>query len=459
MAHLRLLAAAALLLGFSTPQTVLTRDGRRLVGEVTHEGDATIVKTESATIRLQSADVLIVFSDPKEACARAARRLEDAKKLYEEARVLNDRDPVRVDKLLIALDILADARDISQNVAKFYPSKEYEAAGETLGLTLQLMRLCRDARGSDRVVGESGLGKTTQVPLEHGEYRLEPPPPRERPWTDASELGAGHTGALKLLDKEEAQVRIEALKKLSSPPAPYAIAPVIALLEREKNEDVLKAIQEFFDAHAFAPKPKQLAWAKKETHSKRRQIAIDLLKRAGDKAACEFLAEWLAESPPTDHPTRARFCSAFRKMREFAVVELKEVLLKSRDRQAQIEAIKQIGMLRDRRLASVLTQAMAAYPAQTIVALERLGRESIPECLRMMRGGTPDQRKYCLHVGRRVSELDVYGPSPIEDWFLKNMKDFADDEAKWWKDQAEKDYPVDPGDFKGFDRKLEDVLK
>jgi hypothetical protein len=146
-------------------------------------------------------------------------------------------------------------------------------------------------------------------------------------------------------------------------------------------------------------------------------------------------------------------------MREHAVGELKEALSKTRDRGTQIEVIKQIGMLRDRRLGSVLLQAMPSYPSHCLVAFLRWGREAVPDCSRGMRGGAQDVKRWCTYVCRRVTNLDNYNPGPFEDWYVKEKKTIADDEAKWWREQAEKDFPVDPNDFKAFDRKLEEILQ
>ncbi len=450
MVRASLAAALFLLLPSADEQTVLTRDGRKLTGDVTQDGDVTVVRTEKETVRIPRAQLVAVFAHPKDAIQRADTRMEQAKKLYEDARSLDIRDRARVEKIVVALEILAETRDVYEHISRHYTGGDFRLLPEAISRVLQLMRLCRDAKGSELAGGPS-VARPSLVKLAQGDYRTPPPVPRPRPWIDAGELGPGQLALVKLLASDKPETRAEAVRRLASPPAPHAAPAVWGLVENEPSSEVLKAVAEYFERCDPALTAPQVAWARRCPEPQRRAFVIDCLKRQGDAAACRILADWIVEQPPFDHITRAHMASAFRKMREPAVADLKERLVKSKDRVVQIELLKQMGMLRDRRLAALLVQTMAMYLKESIIALLYTGREAIPDCSRVMRGGTPEQRKYCPWICRKVCEQD----SAFDEWYIKSREA----EEAWWREQAEKGFPVDPNDFRLYERKLEDLVR
>src|SRR5262245_4601981 len=74
---------------------VITRDGRMHIGQVTRDGDATVVETPTGKIRIPACDVLMVFETLKQAATLCSSRFDQARRIYEEARQTPERDPLR----------------------------------------------------------------------------------------------------------------------------------------------------------------------------------------------------------------------------------------------------------------------------------------------------------------------------------------------------------------------------
>jgi hypothetical protein len=203
-----------------------------------------------------------------------------------------------------------------------------------------------------------------------------------------------------------------------------------------------------------------MAWAKKCGVPVKRILLTNLLKRAGDKAACEFLVAWLVETPPVEDASRAAICSAFRKMREDAVPALRSAIGKNKDVKVQAEILIQMGMMRDKRNALILVQALKTFKVQPLVGLLEIGLPALPAICDGCGAADQDPRKYSNHLARRLTGLqDTFQAADFKNWYVQNHQKIEDDDAAFWTAQAKEDYPVDIERFKEYSKNLQDIVR
>lgn len=461
------LLVALLLLIPASPQVVITRDGKRHIGEVTAEGSIVVVQTLAETVRIPEERVLLVFKVPKDAHDALLGRYEQAKKIYEEASAMPAKDPVRRQRLGVALAICQDARDALEVLCRYYDGEEYGYFLKLMRDVPQFMRLIRDGMGSAMAGPVVGGRSGPAVDLDSKRFEFVPPPPAERNWIHEGDLGTGQHAALAALASEEAKEREQAVRRLVSPPAPHALAALLKHWEKETDEKVLTALVEAAWRLDVEPQFKKgLAFLKTETDPKRRYAGADLCKRLNTKGACEFLAETMQAGAITENRARAMYCSAFRKMRAWSADELRESFAKSKDRAMQAEIAKQLGLIRDPKAGPVLRQAMAGWSASpatktlwgvSYYALEALGKPGIPELILGLGDRSDDVRRCCRQLLKQLTgEWSEENASQFAKWWQQTRAVVEDEERKFWDEQAAKDYPVDPGAFRIFDRKFQE---
>ena len=450
--HLRLaLLAALLVLPGPGDQVVLTRDGKRHVGRVTASGAIVIVEGLAGRTEIPAEKVACIFTDPKEAVSRADGLVAQAKKVFETARNLPGRDPERNPRLQSAIDILTQARDIYEALTRYYDGEPWAFLSKSLQAAQQFMRIIRDQKGSD-IATSAGAEPPSIVPLSSGDYTFTPPPVKERRFAVEGDLGPGQVALLKGLDAEAPQQRAEAIRRLASPPALHALPALLALLEKESHEEVLKVLGEALVVFDLSSITKSIGWAKKLPEPRKRIFVTALLKLSGDKAAAEFLVDWLVETPPGDDRVRAAICSALRKHRDAAGKEIKDALAKSKDRRVQAEFLKQLGVMGDKRNAPLLVAAIGNYRTTAVVGLIDLGKPSLPRVIEGVGMGDAEQKKLCQFVARVVTGTQGNNSAEFTTWYNQNKKQIDAEEEAFWADQAGKDYPVDPRSFSAYER-------
>lgn len=461
-----LLAAALLVLGPANDRTVITTEGKVHAGTVTREGATVLVVGPSGTLRIPAGRVMAVFSNAAEARGIAAARLEEAKKLFEEAGTMPERDPLRRHKLSVSLDICKETRDLIEVLERGPLAADRGALAGVMRQLPQLMRLLRDAMGSSAVGEESAPAGAGRVPFERlgSEPRVPDPPPRAGEFT--VDLGTGQVATVRNLGAKEVPARLAAARTLISPPAPHARAALFSAMAKETNPEVLAAIVEALARLDLEPTLKtDLAWALRDRELPRLQSVLQLLRRVGTRPACDFVGECFRESPPADHRSRAAFASAFRRMRPGSLEELRDALLKSKERHVQIEAVRQLGILRDRAAAPVLKVALTAaatgsLPREvlgaSVFAFEALGKPAFPVLLEAMNDGSEDVRRHVRALVQRISGEPIDGVSEATKWWQRNRRVVEEEDLKFWKDQEAKDFPVSPDEFRIYDRKFTD---
>jgi hypothetical protein len=452
-------ALLALLLLSSSNQTLLTRDGKKYVGKVTASGTTVSIETLAGKVDVPADKVACVFTEPRDAAKRADDLYELAKKTFEQARDLGARDPRRNPQLQAAIDILSQARDIYDALNRHYEGPDWAFLSRSLSTSMQLMRLIRDQKGSDIAGGVTG-DAPTMSPLASGDYVIPVPAVKEKKYAIEGDLGAGQLALEKGLESEDPRARAETLKKLASPASPHALPAVMALLERETNDEVLRVLGESLVDTDLTLLVKPLsAFAKKVTAPTKRLLITAILKGAGDKAACDLLVDWLVESPPNDDRIRAAIASALRKMRDSAVKALKEELTKTKDRRVQTEVFKQLGAMADKRNAPLLVAAIPTFRSAGVAGLIDIGRPGLPAIIQGVGSGDADQKKYCVALAKKLSGTDRNTSAEFAAWYNASKKQIDADEDAFWADQAAKDYPVDPRIFRDYDRRPEEVLR
>ncbi len=460
-------AALALLLLLPGPeQVVITRDGKRLVGEVSREGATFVVKTLVETVQVPEDRVFLIFRDPSEARDEVSAQLDQCKRIYEEAAALPEKDPLRRHRFSVALAKCSETRDLVEILCRYYDTDAHGFL-RLMREIPQFMRLIRDQMGSALAMPVVAGRKGEEVGLEVRRFEFTAPAAPDRTWIHGGDLGTGQGAILAGLAAESPKAREEALKKLVSPPAPHALGAIVRLWEKETDENVLRGVVDACWRLDVEPlfKKKDLAFLKNESDPKRKYAVADLAKRLGTKTACAFLAETLRDGAVTENRTRGMYCSAFRRMRAWAADELKESYLKTSDYKAKGEICKQLGMLRDPKGALVLRLAMSQFAANpgtkvhwgtAYYALELVGKPAMPAAIEAMSDRNDDVRRCGKALAQRFSGENEENSQHYVKWWQTYHKIVEDEELKWWAEQATKDYPVDPGAFKYFDRKFQE---
>lgn len=457
---MRLLAAVVLLLalGVSTDKTVVTRDGKVHEGTVTREGTDVLVTTAKGTVRLPATSVVSIFTTWPEARRLADARFGEATKLFEEASAKSERDALRRRQLIVSLDICAETRDLLELLEKRAPGAERDALAALKLKLFQFMRTLRDAKGATAQADGLADALIDPVKLQGLGLTIEALPEGERATEITDDLGPGQGSALKELASEEAGVRAAAAGKLISPPAPHALAALAKAMQVEKDKDALAAIVLAVARLDVGRRLKtDFAWAHADEDTARRYAVIALARRLPSRTACDFLGDCFRTSPPSDNRMRATFASAFRKLRPASIEELRETFTKSKSRDVQLEALRQLGMMRDRLALPTIKLALGASRDHLQVAfnaIERTGGVAIPLVMEMMGDGNDEIRRFARLLAQRITREEIDGVSELQKWFAQYRRHIDDDEKDFWKAQEERDFPVGPDEFLIFDRKL-----
>jgi hypothetical protein len=451
------LVAALLVQG--ADQSVLTRDGKRHVGRVSLSGTTVVIEGADGKAEAPADQVIAVYGDPADAVKRADALYDKAKAAYESGKARGERDAKRNTELQGAIDMAALARDIFQGLARHHTDDRFKTIPAKAANVIQFIRLCRDQKGSDKA---GSLDMPELVPLERGDYGGPTPSDTAAPaWTPMKdELGTGLGSAAAGLESRDPAVRLESAKRLAGAAAPWLVPALLKQLDKEGSEAVIKAIGDALAGHDLSAHLKSMAWAKKCGVPVKRILLTNLLKRAGDKAACEFLVAWLVETPPVEDASRAAICSAFRKMREDAVPALRSAIGKNKDVKVQAEILIQMGMMRDKRNALILVQALKTFKVQPLVGLLEIGLPALPAICDGCGAADQDPRKYSNYLARRLTGLqDTFQAADFKNWYVQNHQKIEDDDAAFWTAQAKEDYPVDIERFKEYSKNLQDIVR
>lgn len=450
--------AALLLLGGPPDRTVVTRDGKIHVGAVTREGTEVIVVSVGGTVRLPAISVVAVFYTIPEARRQAEARFADARKLFEEASAKPDRDALRRRLLAVSLDICAETRDFIEVLEKRASGSEKDSLQDVKSRLFQFMRLVRDAKGATALADGTPEARLEKVALEGLDLKVDFLVESAKPTEITESLGPGQMPAVTDLASEDVEVRVAAARKLISPPAPHALAALSKAMKVEKDKDALQAIVEALAGLDVGPRLKSdFAWAPADDDVARRYAVIYLVRRLPGKTACDFLGDCLRAKPPEDVRMRAAFASAYRKLRPVSIEQLRETLVKSKDPAVKLEAVRQLGMMRDRAALPGLKMALAGSREMLTVAfnaIEKTGGVAIPLIMEMLGDGNDEIRRLARVLAQRVTREEIDGVAELQKWYAQNRRHIEDDEKLFWKEQEEKDFPVHHEEMRFFDRKL-----
>ncbi|HZN63466.1 MAG TPA: HEAT repeat domain-containing protein [Planctomycetota bacterium] len=447
-----------LFLGTLADHTVITRDGKIHEGQVTREGVEVVVVTAKGTIRLPAISVIADFTSLAQARRLCESRMDQATKLFEEASAKPDRDPMRRRQLMVSIDICNETRDLIEILEKRAPVSERDALAGLKGRLFQFMRLVRDAKGATGGVEDPAEKPPEPVPLERLNLTFGSLPQEVQRPEITDDLGPGQETAVAGLASDQAAERMQSAKALISPPAPHALSALAKAMRVEKDKDALAAIVEALARLDVGPRLKSdFAWAPAEEDLARRHAVLSLARRLPDAPACDLLGDCLRAKPPHDVRMRALFASAFRKHRSRAVEELRETMLKSKDPEVRLEAVRQLGMLRDAgALASFKVAMGGSRDLMTVSfnAIEKTGGVAIPLVMELLGGGNDEVRRLARVLAQRITREEIDGVSELQKWYAQYKRHIDDDEKLFWKEQEENDFPVSPEELKIFDRKL-----
>jgi len=463
----RLLVAALLLaLGGAGTRTVITREGKILEGTVTREGAIVVVATPTGPVRLPAQTVVAIFETYPEARREAASRVGQAKKLFEEATAKPERDPLRRRLLAVSLDICRETRDLIQTLEGQAPAAERAELNELMRQLPQLMRLVRDAKGATATAEGSLDDALEPVPLETLGLEVRFPSAGSDPTEVKEDLGPGQVAMLGDLASTDTETRVLAIRKLTSPPAPHALPAFSKAMQKESQREVLAALVEAIARLDVEPHLKtEFAWAVGEDELNRRLAIIALGRRLPSRTGCDFLGDCFRTRPPTHIQVRVAFASAFRKFRPKSIEILREVLVKSKDPAARAEAVRQLGVLRDRAVLPLLKMTLvpSAGPGGSpdlfrlsIFALESLGKASVPLVVELMGDANSDIKRQARALAKRITEEEVDGIDELQKWWSRNRRYVDEEDKAFWKEQETKDFPVGADEFRIFERRLPD---
>lgn len=436
---------------------LITKKGEKYEGPITRDGSEYVVQTVTGPRRIPEAEVRLVFENLQDAMQKADDRFREAKRLFEEAKGMDEANPVRNQKLALAVEISQGAVATYQALQPHYTGASHSSIPNAIQTILQFVRLCRGAATSD-VALAGGSSKSTVVALDDGIFSFTPPAQADRPWILADDLGGGLVAAAQDLSSPEAARRLEAVKRLTHPPSPLHLTSLLKLLETEKDAAVLRALADGLSFMDSAHVLRTLGWAKKETDAGKRALVFSILRGAGDRAAFDFLLGWFEESPPVTHAERASFASLFRQFHALAVPQLKDLLTRNRSPKVQSETIRQLGVIGDKAAAPMLLKTLTSYTKDSAVSLLKLGKPAYPTLLEGGRSTDTDTHRVCMHFLRRLSGINQQNMTHFETWWAGNRKAVLEDEKTWWEDQAKKGWPVEPGVFATYDLPMESIV-
>jgi len=436
-------------------RTLITRSGERLRGRISRLGDSFQVETSLGSRTIPASEVGCVFGDVSEVVLQADERFGEAKKLYEQAGKLDAANPARNEKLLTAIDLAQGASTLRRLLEPFYPEGDH---GRHLQIIQQFLRLCRSTATSERAGASPAGTRIRAVSLAEASFAFEPPAEEEASWLVKDDLGPGLGSCVQDLSNPDPARRLEAVNRLTHPPALSRFPALFRLLESERDPAVVKAIVAAAEYQEGGSVLKSLGWVRREADPAKRTFAFALARSAGDREGFDFLIDWFAESPPTDHPERAAFAAAFRQYRAFAVPQLKELLTRHRQPKLQIEILRQMGVIGDKAFGPMLVKALPAYPRDAVASLLKIGKPGLPTLVEGARSNDPDTRRICNALCRKVTGLARINLDAFEKWWSENRKSVLEEEKAWWDDQARTGFPVRDLDFATYDVPLESLL-
>jgi hypothetical protein len=445
-------------LGTASDRTVITRDGKIHEGTVTREGTEVVIVTSKGPVRVPAVTVVADFVSLSEARRQCESRYDQAKKLFEEASAKSEHDAMRRRLLMATLDICAETRDLLEILDKRAPVADREPLQKVKMLLVQFMRLVRDAKGATAFADGGSESSVEKVPLEGLGLTIEGPPDGT-PSTEITErLGSGQASAIQDLSSDNPAARIAAARRLLSPPAPHALAALSKAMQVEKDKDALQMIAAALSNLDLGPRLKtEFGWALADEDHARRYAMLALVRRLPSGFACDFLGDCLRTRPPAESRIRAAYTSAFRKLRPRSVEELRETLVKSKEREVQLEAVRQLGMMRDRAALPSLKLALGGsrdLMTAAFNAIEKTGGVAIPLVMEMLGDGSDEVRRLARILAQRITREEIDGVSELQKWYAQHRRHIEDDEKTFWKEQEEKDFPVHHEEFRIFDRKL-----
>ncbi|HEY3226393.1 MAG TPA: HEAT repeat domain-containing protein [Planctomycetota bacterium] len=456
-----------LALGVGGNRTVITRDGKVYEGVVTREGAVVVVTTSSSQVRLPARSVVAIFETFPEARREAGQRLDQAKRLFEEASARPERDPLRRRQLAVSLDICREIRDLILVIRQQGEAGEHSEVQDRLMVQLpQFMRLVRDAMGATATAEGSLKAPIETVPLECLGLEIKFPSAASDPAEVREDLGPGQVAVLGDLASTDPETRALAARKLTSPPAPHALAALAKVMQKESHRDVLAALVEAIARLDVEPHLKsEFAWAAGEDELNRRIAIISLGRRLPSRAGCDFIGECFRTRPPTHIQVRVAFASAFRKFRPRSIEVLREALLKSKDGATRAEVVRQLGVLRDRAVLPILKMTLVQGGGAggspdlfrvSIFAIESLGKACVPLLVELMGDSNSAIKRQAQALAKRITEEEVDGIDELQKWWARNRKYVDEEEKEFWKEQEKKDFPVGADEFRIFERRLPD---
>jgi len=448
---------ASLLLFLGGESVLITKKGEKYEGPISRADGVYVIQTVTGPRRIPEAEVGIVFENLRDVMQKADDRFREAKRLFEEAKSMDEANPVRNQKLALAVEISQGSVATYQFLQPHYTGSSYATIPNTIQLMMQFIRICRGAATSD-VSLSGGSARSGVVALDDAAFSFTPPSSAERSWVLGGDLGGGLAAAAQDLAQPDAARRLEAVKRLTHPPSPLHLTSLLKLLESEKDAAVLHAISDglsFMDSGLVL---RSLAWAKKETDPGKRALVFSILRGAGDRAAFDFAVDWFEDAPPATHADRAAFASIFRQFHASSVPQLKELLTKNRSPRVQTETIRQLGVIGDKAAGPMLLKTLGSYTKDSAVSLLKLGKPAYATLLEGGRSHDADTHKVCLHFLRKFSGINQVNLTHFETWWGTNRKTVLEEEKVWWEDQAKKGWHVEPGAFATYDLPMESIV-
>src|SRR5262245_59052409 len=104
---------------------LITKKGEKFEGPVTRENGTYTVQTITGPRRFPEAEVGITFEKLREVTQRADDRFKEAKRLYEEASQLDEANPVRNQKLTLAIEVAQGAVGTYQYLQPHYTGPSF----------------------------------------------------------------------------------------------------------------------------------------------------------------------------------------------------------------------------------------------------------------------------------------------------------------------------------------------
>lgn len=435
---------------------LLTKKGEKIEGPVTKGPDGYTVETVTGPRRFAEADVALVFETFRDITQKADDRFREAKRLYEEAKGMDEANPARNQKLQLAVEIAQGSVGTYQLLQPHYMGSSYATIPNSIQLMMQFIRLCRGAATSEITMPSST--KSGKVVLDDTAFTFTPPIPGEKMNAYIEDLGPGLMSAAQDLSHADAARRLEAVKRLTHPPSAFHVSALLKVLEGEKDPAVLHALSDGLGLLDPAPVLKSISWAKKETDPVRRGLAFSVLRSAGDRAAFDFLIDWFEDQPPATHAERAAFASLFRQFHVLSVASLKDLLTRNRSPKVQSETIRQLGVIGDKAAGPMLLKTLASYPRDSAASLMKLGKPNYAVLLEGARSSDAETHRICLHFLRTFSGIRQVNLSHFETWWAMNRKPVADEEKAWWEDQTKRGWPVEAAAFATYDLALERIV-